>query len=70
MTPTTQIEPIAAFATSEPASPNLDIAALHPLLKRVPILASLKEEDLACLDGIEQVQRQQGDMIVPAGRSR
>ena len=54
------------LASPVPAQ-RLDHAALMPLFRRVPILASLTDSDLLCLQGIEQVWRQTGELIERQG---
>ena len=48
----------------EPKAPETDRAAFLALLHEVPILASLSEEDLHCLDDIEQIHVDTGTIIL------
>ena len=48
-------------------STTLDHAALLILLHNVPILASLSEEDLDCLDEVEQIHVEPGNLIARQG---
>ena len=50
-----------------PQSATLDRAALLALLHNVPILSSLSEEDLHCLDEVEQVHMDAGVVIARQG---
>jgi CRP-like cAMP-binding protein len=67
MTPATSQPDLQVQAPAEPETPRLDHAGLYPLLKQVPILVSLQEDDLDCLDGIQQVHRSAGDIIERQG---
>ena len=68
MTPTSlQPAPKTLTAPTGTETPRLDHASLYPLLKGVPILASLQEDDLDCLDEIQQVHQQPGDILVCQG---
>jgi signal transduction histidine kinase len=52
--------------TSLPSAP-LDHAALLSLLHNVPILSSLSEDDLHCLDDVEQIHLDAGALIARQG---
>jgi signal transduction histidine kinase len=68
MTPYSQPAPQAT--PSAPATPNpnhLDRASLFAILRTVPILASLDEGGMDCLDDVEQVYREPGDVIERQG---
>jgi signal transduction histidine kinase len=74
MNPTTaHLDPNAPANTASElpitALPENDRAALLALLHNVPILTSLSEEDLHCLDDIEQIHAERGDLLAKQGET-
>ncbi len=68
MTPSSQ--PVPESSSPAPVAPpptRLDRAALLASLRTVPILASLDEDDMDCLEDVEQVHREPGDIIERQG---
>ncbi|RXH55972.1 ATP-binding protein [Granulicella sibirica] len=52
-----------------PKNPPLDRATLLSYLQKVPILASISEEDLDCLDDVERVEYPAGEVIAKQGET-